>query len=60
MHDTLYAYISGPKNSFLTLCLHGLLHILESSAEPAEHLLHVASFLHGDHSDVVLFIHLSE
>lgn len=29
----------------------------ETCTEAVEHLLHVASFLHGDHAQVVLLIH---
>lgn len=31
-------------------------HLFESSAEPLEHSLHVASFLHGDDPGVVLLV----
>lgn len=32
-------------------------YLLESSAEPLKHSLHVASFLHGDDPGVVFLIH---
>lgn len=32
-------------------------HLGESGAEAVEHLLHVASFLHADDTQVILFVH---
>lgn len=32
-------------------------HLLQAHAEAAENLLHVASLLHGDHTEVVLLVH---
>merc|ERR1719290_488775 len=50
------AQMLGPHEAVVVL-LEDLLNLDEAGAEASEHLLHVASLLHGDDAEMILLVH---